>query len=272
MRIVTMFVSLLIASYSHSQMRPIDKIYIVEGVVADRETLKALSSAILYNDSLGITTTSDENGYFKIVVPYELIKSRKSIPIEIVKPGYKRNGSGLSNNPAKPDTSHGEASETVIWNYDVKIFWMAKDQSVLSSTVSAHAPVKEGVHGPAVIKLAFDEAVASYLRQQKFDQLKHGNDKVYLPLDGEIGLATSRTDIIVIGKLTHVFIDDKKINLEEINKLVRRDEIRYDMEKSNILSKKYGKETLAFVTIPKSETRPNELSSFKATLVIEIEN
>jgi hypothetical protein len=252
-------------------MRPIDKVYIVEGVVADRETLKAVSSAILYNDSLGITTTSDENGYFKIVVPYELLNNRISIPINIVKTGYKRNGSGLSYNPAKPDTTNGDDVERVIWNYDVKIFWMAKDQSNLSSTISACAPAKEGVHGATVIKLVFDEAVASDIRDKKFDQLKQGNEKVYFPLDGEIGLATSRYDIIVIGKLTHVYINDKKINITDINKMVRRNEIRYDKEKSNILTKKYGKETLAFITIPKPETTLGKSSSIN-TLIIEIEN
>lgn len=272
MRIVTMFISLLTAAYSYPQMRSIDKIYIVEGVVADRETLKAVSSAILYNDSLGIITTSDENGYFKIVVPYELLSNDKLIPLNIVKTGYKRNGSGLSYNPAKPDTTHGDDLERVIWNYDVKIFWMAKDQSNLSSTISAHAPAKDGVHGAAAIKLVFDEAVTSDLRDKKFDQLKEGNEKVYFPLDGVIGLATSRYDIIVIGTLTHVFMNDKKISITDINKLVRRNEIRYDMEKSNILTKKFGKETLAFITIPKSETTPDKSSSVKKTLVIEIEN
>ena len=160
----------------------------------------------------------------------------------------------------------------MIWNYDVKIFWMAKDQSNLSSTVSAHIPAKEGVHGATVIKLAFDEAVASDIRDEKLDMLKEGNDKVYFPLDGEIALATSRSDIIVIGKITHVFINDKKVNIKDINKLVKRNEIRYDMEKSNILSKKYGKETLAFITIPISETTHGESRSFKGTLVIEVEN
>jgi hypothetical protein len=269
MRIFFTFIILLTASRCCSQMRPIDKIYIVEGVVADRETLKAIPSAILYNDSLGITTTTDENGYFKIVVPYELLKSRQLIPITILKTGYKKNGSGLSYNP---DTTHTDDAKKVIWNYDVKIFWMAKDQSNLSSTVSAYAPVKQGVHGAAVIKLAFDEAVASDIRDEKFDRLKQGNEKVYFPLDGQIGLATSRSDIVVIGKITHVFINDKKVNIKDINKLFRRNEIRYDMQKSNILTKKYGKETLAFVATPKSETTPAESRSFKSTLVIEVEN
>lgn len=268
MRIVTMLIPLLITACTYAQMRPIDKVYIVEGMVADRETLKVLPSAILYNDSLGITTTTDENGYFKIVVPYEHFKNRKSILIDIVKTGYKRNGSGFTYNPAKPDTTHSDTFERVIWNYDVKIFWMANNQSNLSSTASAHAPAKEGIHGATVIKLAFDDAVASDLRQKKFDQLKQGNDKVYFPIDGDIGLATSRYDIFVVGKLTHVFINDKKVKIPEINKLVRRTEIRYDNEKSNILTKKYKKETLAFITTPISGTT----SDVKATLEIKIEN
>jgi len=267
MRLFFIFITLLTLSSAYSQMRPIDKIYIVEGVVADRETLKAIPSAILYNDSLGIATTTDENGYFKIVVLHELFRDRKLILIDIVKTGYKRNGSGFTYNP---DTIHSDVSDKAIWNYDVKIFWMAKDGSNLISTVSAHAAEKQGVHGPAAIKLTFDEAVASNLREKKFDQLKEGNEKVYFQLDSVIGLATVRSDIIVLGKLTHVFINDKKINVEDINKSVTRSEIRYDNEKSTILSKKYGKETLAFVTVPKSETT-RDRPSFKGILIIEVD-
>jgi hypothetical protein len=96
MRISLLLITLLITSSSFSQMQPIDKVYIVEGVVGDRETLQIIPSAILYNDSLGITTTSDEKGYFKLVVPFELLKKKQTIWIDIVKNGYKRNGSGFS--------------------------------------------------------------------------------------------------------------------------------------------------------------------------------
>jgi hypothetical protein len=95
MRIILSFILLLTATFSFAQMRQISKVYIEEGVVVDRETLEVIASATLYNDSLGITTTSDENGYFKIVVPYDLVRDGRFIRIDIVKPGYKRTGSGV---------------------------------------------------------------------------------------------------------------------------------------------------------------------------------
>src|SRR6267378_246708 len=104
MKIPASLFIVILPLFAFSQMRPIGTVYVVEGIVADRETFKTIPSAILYNDSLGITTTSDENGYFKIVVSYDLVKNGKSIRLDIVKPGYKRNGSGFNHNPDKPDT------------------------------------------------------------------------------------------------------------------------------------------------------------------------
>ena len=269
MKMFALFISMLIASLSIAQMRPIKKVYIVEGVVADRETLKAIPSAILYNDSLGITTTSDETGYFKIVVPNELIKDRQSIPIDIVKIGYKRDGSGLTYNPTA-DTFKANTNQRVIWNYDVKIFWLAKNESELSSTAGAYARAKERVYTASIIRRTFDEAVASELREEKFDKLKEGNEKVYFQLGDEIGLATGRNDIIVVGKLTHVYVDGKKVMLTDLNNVVRRSKFFYDRNTSDELSKKFGKETLAFATSPTSNSPVN--NSIKATLVIEINN
>lgn len=266
MRIVIIIISFLTTASSYSQMRPIDKVYIVEGIVADRDSMKVVADAILYNDSLGITTTSDENGYFKLVIPYNFFKNRNVIPIDIVKSGYKRIGSGIMHNL---DTNYDNSIDKIIWNYDVKIFWIAKVESRLSSASSANVPVKEGAHGPSAIKLVFDKAVASDIREKKFDLLKEGNEKVYFPLDGQIGLATARYDIIVVGKLSNVFINDKKVAVTDINSLVKRSQFLYDRPKSDELSKKYGRETLAFTT---SATATNDPSSIKATLVIHVEN
>lgn len=265
MRILITIISVLITSISFAQTQSIDKVYIVEGVVADRESLQPISLAILYNDSLGVTTTSDESGYFKIVVPVGLVRKMKSIPIRIIKEGYKQLGSGFNYNPPTYDSVLNYNSEMIVWNYDVKIFWLAKNQSSLSSIVSANAPAKEGIHGPAIIKLTFDGAVSSNLRDKKFEELKQGNDKVYFKIGEDFCFATARYDVIAIGKLTHIYIDDKKVVLDDVNKTAKRNEIAYDKDKSNVLSKKYGKETLVFTT----KVHP-EQSSFKATLIIEV--
>jgi hypothetical protein len=267
MRLLITIFFLLIASVSFTQTQPINKFYIVEGVVADRETLQPISLAILFNDSLGVTTTSDNNGYFKVVVPLELIRKMGSIPIRIIKYGYKLLGSGFSYNPINNDSALNDNFEMIVWNYDVKIFWLAKIQSSISSTVSANAPAKEGTHGSDMIKLTFENVVSSDLRDKKFEQLKQGNDKVYFKIGKDFCFATARYDIIAIGKLKSIYIDDKKITLNGINKVVKRNEIAYDKEKSTILSKEYGKETLVFTT----RFNP-EQSSFKATLLIELDN
>ena len=250
-------------------MHPIDTVYVVEGIVADRQTQKTIRSAILYNDSMSITTTSDENGYFKIVVPYKIFKNHHSIPIDIVKSGYKRNGSGFNYNPSPVEATNINVDETVIWNYDVKLFWMAKNESELTSTSSANAPIKTGAHGYSAIKMAFENCVTSNLREEKFDRLKEGNSKVYFQLGKETGFATSRYDIIVIGNLTHIYLDGKKVDLSDINKMARRSSFYYDRQTSDLLSKKLGKETLAFTTRATSKSALDE--GIKATLEIELD-
>ncbi|OHC84824.1 MAG: hypothetical protein A2546_06165 [Sphingobacteriia bacterium RIFOXYD2_FULL_35_12] len=94
-RPILKYLFLLVGSFPlflKAQMKPIEKVYIVEGVVADIETLKIIPSVIIFNDTLGITTTSDENGYFKVVAPYNLVRDKRLIIIDFVIKGYKRNG------------------------------------------------------------------------------------------------------------------------------------------------------------------------------------
>ena len=273
MRIILSFILLLTTTFSFAQMRPIDKVFIEEGLVLDRETLKVIPSAILYNDSLGITTTSDENGYFKIVVPYALVKDGKFIPLSIVKSGYKRMGSGLSYHSSDADTGKLSIEGAERYNYSVTVFYMAKDGSVHSSTVGSYSSAKEGAHGTAMVQLTYKELVASEMRENKFDQLKEGNDKVYFPLGDASGLVTRLYDLIVIGKLTHVYINGRKAKLTDINKMVKRSTVFYDRSKSDSLSKTYGKETIALRTTPPpgvTEERMN--ATFKATLQIDLKD
>jgi|GEM_PF-3169076 len=246
MRIYLLLITLLITSASFSQMRPIDKVYIVEGVVADRETLQIIPSAILYNDSLGITTTSDDKGYFKLVVPFELIKKKQTIWIDIVKNGYKRNGSGFSYYLSKTDTFSHDTSGRLIWNYDVKIFWMAKAESQLSSNSGAYIRIKDGVYSPAAILETYNKAVASALRDRKMEQLKQGNEKVFFLIDGKAAMATASSDIYFDHAAPIVFISNKRVKLSEINNRLIRSKSEIDWHKSDTLSKQFKKDAIAF--------------------------
>jgi hypothetical protein len=162
---------------------------------------------------------------------------------------------------------------TELYNCGVTVYYMARDNSVHSSNVGAHSPVKEGVHGAAMVLLTYKELVASELREIKFDQLKEGNDKVYFPLDDATGLATRLYDLIVIGKLTHVYIDGRKVKLTDVNKVVKRNNVFYDRTKSDSLSKAYGKETIALRTTPPSGVPEERLNApIKATLEIDLGN
>jgi len=242
-------------------MKPFDKVYIVEGIVADRETLKIIPSAILYNDSLGITTTSDERGYYKLVVPYDLIKERQIIPVDVVKEGYKRNGWGIRLNLSEPVTSNPKPnndSREFLWNGDVQILLMAKNESQSSSTSMAHIPAKPGSHGYPMIKLTFDEAVAFERRLRKLEELKKGNEKVYFTINGHVCLATSSYDMYFDESTPIVFISDKRVNLAEINKMVKRSEVTVDDVKSQTLSKRYGKDVIAIKVNYKSLGATNE--------------
>ncbi|MEQ1798369.1 MAG: hypothetical protein ABL872_10465 [Lacibacter sp.] len=247
MKIHLVLVALLTTSISFSEMRPIDKVYIVEGVVADRETLKCIPSAFLYNDSLGVMTTSDEKGYFKLVVPGEIIEKRKIIYLDIVKTGYKRNGSGFSFNPSKADTIHTAAFAKVMWNYDVKIFWMAKNESLLSSTNGAYARTNEGVYNTNTILQTFNKAVTSELRGRKMEQLKRGNEKVFFLINGKAAMATASSDVYFDNGDPIVFINNKRVKLTEINNQLKRSQANVDWSKSDAFSKQYRKDVITFV-------------------------
>lgn len=255
----------LTASFSFAQIRPIDKVYIVEGIVTDRETLIIIPSAILYNDSLGIMTTSDERGYYKIVVPVNWVQQRRTIPLNVVKTGYKRLGWGIGFHPPQSDTNSTlERRETMeVWNYDVQILMLAKNESSLSSTSMAHIPMKEGVHGYPVIKLAFENAVQSELRSIKLAHLKEGNEKVCFLLNGQIAFATTEYDLFIDNKLTFAFINGKKVKLPDINKLAKRSDFIYDETRSGALTIKYGKDTYAFVTNSQTSAIPEKDSQIK---------
>lgn len=246
MKIHITLIILLAASTSFSQIQPVDKVYVVEGVVADRESLKSIPSAILYNDSLGIMTTSDEKGYFKLVVPLELVTKRQMIPLEIVKTGYKRNGSGFNYNPPVTDTVRTNTEERIIWNSDLKIFWMAKNESKLSSTGGAYERAKGNQSDAALVQLAFNKAVASELHYRKMNQLKEGNEKVFFRIDGIAAFATAEYDVYCDHAQPIVFINNKRIKLSEINNLLKRSQARIDWPKSDAYAKQYKQDVIVF--------------------------
>lgn len=272
MKRIIALIMMLFVNFSFAQMRPIGKVYIVEGVVVDGETFLAIPSAILYNDSLHITTTSDENGYFKIVIPYDLIKDKGVIPIEIEKTSYKRIRSGFRYNGSQFDSSQLKQDKTELYSYDIKLFFLAPNRSGFVSTGGSIAPVVEGAHGAIMVKKSYGEWITREQRERKFTQLKQGNETVYFQLDSATGLATRLYDIIVIGALKYVYIDGKKVSLTDINKLAKRNNVFYDKLNSNELTKINGREVIALRTTPPpglSEERLN--ASIKATLEIEID-
>jgi hypothetical protein len=245
MRVYLLSITLLLSVVSSGQMRPVGKVCIVEGVVADRETLKGIPSAILYNDSLGIMTTSDQTGYFKLVAPLELLKEKQTIRIDIVKDGYKRNGSGFSYNSFKGDTN-SSASGRYQWNQDVKIFWMATNESRLSPNSGAYARALEGVHSATAVLLTFQRAVASELRDRKMESLKSGNEKVFFLINGKAALATATSDVYFDSAEPVVFIDNEKVKLGEINNLLKRGSARVDWTRSDDLAKRLKKDVIVF--------------------------
>jgi hypothetical protein len=224
MRICFVLFILLTASVSFSQMRPIDKVYIVEGIM----------------------TTSDEKGYFKLVVPVELIAKKQNIYLDIFKTGYKRNGSGFSYNPSKADSIQLDASAKMMWNYDIKIFWMAENGSQLSSTSGAYARTKEGVHSSAAVLHTFNDAVTSELKSRKMEQLKQGNEKVFFLINGKAAMATVNCDVYFDNAEPMVFVNNKRVKTAEINNRLKRNKAHVDWSKSDTLSKQYGKDAIAF--------------------------
>ena len=244
LKFLVLFVGLF-PLFLKAQMKPLEKVYIVEGIVADKETLEVIPSAIIFNDTLGITTTSDENGYFKVVVPYSLIKERRHIQIDIVKNGYKKNGWGISNYQFQNDID--STDRHVIWNFDVQILLMAKSISTATSTSMAHIPSKENVHGYQMIKQTFEQAITSEKRYRKLEQQKQGNEDVYFLIDGWI-MFTTRSSGAYLEKPPLVFVDGVKSELKQLNKKLKRSQTKIDWRESETLEKKFRKTVVAFRT------------------------
>lgn len=268
MRIIYFFIAFLISFSSLAQMKPVGKVYITEGFVADIDTKEPISGAILYNDSLTITTTTDQNGYFKIAVPVSLIKSKNLIPIDVIKKGYKRNGSAISYNPNPTDTLKQNDSLEITWSYNVHSVFLAKNEShSYYGSGGASMYVAKDEHGPAAVQKSFVQYVAEEIVENTLDSLKEGNDKVYFLLGKQAGIATYKYDIILNRKPKYVFLDGKKITPKKLNKIITRDKLRYDTKTSISLSKKYGKEILSFITVT-DQSRENP--DVKAILMIDL--
>jgi hypothetical protein len=269
MRIPIALLVLLHTSFCFAQTSTFSKVYVVEGLVLNTGTFEVIPSAVLHNHSLGITTTTDQNGYFKIVVPFKSLKDDSIINIEVAKEGYKINHSGFYYNLTRVASA---ANADSFYHSDVVVFYLAENNSSLSSAVSIQAPLKQGLHGAEMIRETYDQIVGSQRRENLFDRLKQGNEMVYFAVDSATGLATRLYDIIVIGKLTHVYIDGIKVKVSDINKRTKRSTIFYDMVKSNSLSKAFGKETVALRTTPPPGVTAERLNSdMKATLEIDLD-
>ena len=181
------------------------------------------------------------------MVPYQLIKEKKHIDIDIIKPGYKRNGWGISGLDLSDLEKASASTLPEIWNFDVQILLMARNESTYSSASMVTVPVKLNVHGYEFIKLAFDKAVSGTRSFRKLDSLKISNEKVCFFIDNEVYFLTdSATNIY--EKWPIIFINGHREKLSVINKKLKRSHVYFDDKASRELTKKYGKDVLAIIT------------------------
>ena len=103
-----------------------------------------------------------------------------------------------------------------------------------------------------VIKLSFYNAVASEFQSRKLELLKKGNENVYFKIDGKVVLTTASTYMFFDEPPPIVFIGDKKVKLELVNSLLKRNRVKVDWKKSDALSKQLRKEVIVF--LPSNES------------------
>lgn len=247
MRTSLVLIALLTVSGSFSQMHPAGKVYIVEGVVADKETLKGIRSAVVYNDSLSIMTTSDERGYFKLVVPVELIRKMKMIPVGIVKKGYKRTGSFIHYNPIDPDSNQVSVSTEEKWNDNIEFFLMANNESPLFSSSGSRMRTQKNVFNSTVVMDAYSKVIVSEMRRRKINQLKEGNEKIFFIIDGKAVIAFDSSGAYFDNASPIIFFNNKRVKIAEINRQLKRSSARVDWSKSDSLSTRYKKDVIVFV-------------------------
>jgi hypothetical protein len=148
---------------------------------------------------------------------------------------------------------------------------MAKNGTAETSDMGAAAPVKKADYSAAVIQQTFEKAVASIIQDRKLEQLKQGNEKVFFVIDGKAVIAYSNTAYASFDNARPlVFINNKKVRLANINKLLKRNQVWEDDKTGRILSKQYGRDAIAFRPYSSSDNDPkNQAWQKPAGLIIK---
>lgn len=203
------------------EVTKINCVYAVEGVIIDGDSYQAISNAILKNEKLGITSISDDRGYFSFAFPIKYLDSGKTVGLEILKKGYNTNKCWLSYNPI--DSLISDTSKNCLtWNYDLKMIRLTKSNTNGNSSISSHIRIDSKEHGFSGISKAFEQYLKSSKRGDKLSILKKNNENVLFNIDGEYIICTDSTSTFFNNKNILVYVNNRKVKLEKINTLLKR--------------------------------------------------
>lgn len=207
-------------------------IYTVEGMVSDGNSYDVIKYAIIKNDELGIAALSDDRGYYALSFPVKYLDSNKMLGFEVFKDGYKINKWWIMYNPMDL-VLNDSSGKCHIWNYDLKMIKLQKLNTIKEFYVSAHRRKDTIDHGFVGIRTSFEEFVDESKRADQMEILKANNENVFFKLNGKYVICIDGSTIYLPNKKINVYINNKRIKLRNLNKLLKRSMIIENRESAH---------------------------------------
>jgi hypothetical protein len=215
---------LLIPGHGFSQSKTaFQKQYVVEGVIVKGSNYEPVPFMVLKNAKLGISAISDERGYYSISFPVSLFTDTSLIQIDLEKTGEKPGKFWISYNAT--DTT---PMNNVVWAYTLHFIQISEKDTNHIYQVYSHRRIKTDGHGYSGIQDAITEYITGRIRFDKTQQLMAGNQDVLFKLDNRYVLTMLNSIVWLDDEKLEIYLHGKRVRPRDINKLVKRDEVKED--------------------------------------------
>ena len=196
-------------------------IYAVEGFAIDGLSYETLKYVIIRNEKFGLTTFTDDNGYYCLSIPVKYLDSAKSLEFQIYKESYSPQKFWIGYNPFD-SIPNSISKNCLIWNYDLKMIRLSKINVNKTFYVTAHARIGSQGHGYSETRETLQYFIRTTKRNDRLEVEKLNNEKVIFKLDSNIIICTKKSTVFLDNKEIRVFVNNKRIPLDQVNKYIKR--------------------------------------------------
>jgi hypothetical protein len=224
MKMISLFFFVTIYFCAKAQVECAEE-YILEGIITKGNKFEPVPFALFTNTRSGISTRSDERGYYSMSFPLSFVKDTSIVQIDIQETGFSPGKFWIGYNPG--DTILSSPGNKVIWNYDLKFIMILENGPGVQYEDVSSRRINPKAHGFEGIKQSFEEFKTSKKRMYEIEQLKKNNQLVLFKLRGEYkyALCSSKSTSWLRDSHFIVFVDGKKVKHRDLNKLIKRNEV-----------------------------------------------